>query len=76
MASNTTTGIPVEEAASDRGLAATRVGALAPGRLPALLMEAIKHEAVDLALGTPGTPTPPAMVEAARAVLAEGAKNQ
>ena len=28
------------------------------------------------ALGTPGTPTPPAMVEAARSVLAGGSKNQ
>jgi aminotransferase len=49
---------------------------MAPGRLPALLMEAMRLRALDLALGTPGTPTPPAMVEAAREVLAEGTKNQ
>ena len=73
---------PVDEAAaaeadpSARGLAAARVANFARGRLPSLLMEAIKHQAVDLALGTPGTPTPPPLVEAARAVLLEGAKNQ
>ena len=61
---------------SARGLAATRVANFARGRLPGLLMEAIKHQAVDLALGTPGTPTPPALVEAARETLLEGNDNQ
>jgi aminotransferase len=64
------------ETASARALAvATRVSALAPGKLPALLMEAIRHNAVDLALGTPGTPTSPAMIDAAGAAMRDG-KNQ
>lgn len=67
---------PARPDASARGIAAARVAALAAGKLPPLLMEAAKHDAVDLALGTPGTPTPPALVDAAHAVLRAGDKNQ
>jgi N-succinyldiaminopimelate aminotransferase len=76
MATPSTSQIPATELASDRGLTAARVSAMAPGKLPALLMEAIRLQAVDLALGTPGTPTPPEYVEAATQTLADGTKNQ
>ncbi|MFL5911979.1 MAG: pyridoxal phosphate-dependent aminotransferase [Gaiellaceae bacterium] len=76
---STTSPISAESTAADtasaRALAAARVKALAPGRLPALLMEAIRLGAVDLALGTPGTPTPPALIEAASAAMRDG-RNQ
>jgi N-succinyldiaminopimelate aminotransferase len=71
--------VPADSVAADavsaRALGAARVGALAPGRLPALLMEAIRLGAVDLALGTPGTPTSPALIDAAAAAMRDG-KNQ
>lgn len=62
--------------ASARGLAAARIGGFASGKLPALLTEAVKHDAIDLALGTPGTSTPQGFVDAACTALSAGRTNQ
>ncbi len=58
-----------------RGLTAHRLSGFARSGLTGLLKEAMLRDAVDLALGTPGTPTPPVMIEAAQAALVAG-KNQ
>ncbi|MET0233009.1 MAG: pyridoxal phosphate-dependent aminotransferase [Kibdelosporangium sp.] len=52
---------------------AARTRALAPGRLFDLLREARGYDAIDLALGIPGAPTPPAaMIDAACTALRFG----
>lgn len=59
--------------APTRELSATRLRAFAPGKLFGLLSEGHKHNAIDLAVGTPSAPvTPTAAVEAACAALREG----